>query len=131
MLDQVAAGLVARDRDALTLYADRSPRASHEPGGASHKSSAWTQDHLSVLREMTVRDTARAVGVDPSTITRIRSGSIAIPHERHRRALTHEVARHARTRLREGAVDVALDDASAIKVYMWFKRMLSKRPDRE
>ena len=106
VLDQVAAGLVARDGDALTVYAEKD-------------SGMWSADFVRVLKEMNVRETARAVGVNPTTITRIRSGSL--PRASLNRTLKREIARYARVRLREGGFTVALDDESVVRVYALFR----------
>jgi hypothetical protein len=99
----VAAGLIGRDGDALTVYREDEGRA-------------LKPHFLRVLKEMNVRETAAAVGADPSTITRIRRGT-RLPHEALRRALEREIARYARARLREGGVTVPLDDDAAVRLY--------------
>jgi hypothetical protein len=61
----------------------------------------------------------RAVVVNPTTITRIRSGSVSRAALRH--ALEREIARYARARLREDGISVPLDDLSAIRTYARFR----------
>jgi hypothetical protein len=111
VLDEIAAGLVARDGDALTVYVEKN-------------TGTWGADWVSVLKEMNVRDTARAVDVDPTTITRIRSGSL--PRRSLRRPLKREIARYARVRLREDGFSVALDDEAVVRVYVRF--VLRRQP---
>jgi hypothetical protein len=105
-LDEVAAGLVARESDALTVYVDR-------------RNPAWEHYFLPILREMNVRETAAAVGVNPTTITRLRRG--AHPRRSLQAALTREVGRYAQARLREGGMSVYLDDEAAAALYLRFK----------
>jgi hypothetical protein len=49
---------VAKDEEVLTVYVDR-------------RRLAWETIFLPVLKHMNVRDTAAAIGVNPTTITRI------------------------------------------------------------
>lgn len=106
LLDEVAVGLVAKDEDALTVYVDR-------------RSVAWDRIFLPVLREMNVRQTAAAVGVNPTTITRIRGGSH--PRRALRPALMREIGRYARAQLREGGIHHHLDDEAAAALYRQFQ----------
>ena len=106
VLDEVAAGLVARDGDALTVYVEKD-------------TGSWNADWVSVLREMDVRETARRLDVNPTTITRIRA--VAVPRGPLMRALKREIAHYDRTRLREGGFMVALNDEDVVKVYARFR----------
>jgi hypothetical protein len=106
VLDEVAAGLVARDGDALTVYVEKD-------------TGSWNADWVGALREMNVRETARALDVNPTTITRIRAG--AVPRGPLMRKLKREIARYVRTRLRQGGFTVALNDDDAVRVYARFR----------
>lgn len=106
VLDEIAAGLVARDGDPLIVYVEKD-------------AGDWNGDWVAVLKEMNVRETARAVGLNPSTITRIRRGEV-FPQPAHRRALKREIARYARAQLRAGGLVVALDDEAVVRVYARF-----------
>lgn len=107
LLDQIAAGITTID-DETTIY--RNP--VHED---------WDNAFLPLLRRENVREIASAVGVDPSTITRLRKGSH--PRLVLRNALERELGRRARERLRAQGVVPPFDDAGSCRLLIeLFKR---------
>jgi hypothetical protein len=101
LLDQIAAGITTTD-DETTIYKD----PAHDD---------WNQVFLPLLRQRNVREVAAAVGVDPSTITRLRKGSH--PRPALRMALVRELAHFARAGLRQRGVLPPFHDTGAVLLY--------------
>ncbi|MFN0153442.1 MAG: hypothetical protein ACKVUT_03605 [Gaiella sp.] len=80
LLDQVAAGIVSGEEETTTTYRD----PTHDE---------WDEIYLPVLRTLNVRETAAAVGADPSTITLLRRGDRR-PRPRLRAALIAHIHAH-------------------------------------